>query len=84
MLFRSTTDLEDLLIKFVAFIRTSKSSTDSVVDVTYNFSLNLLGFATNKSGALKARSSGVSQSGISASISAAGIGADVRDFKWYV
>ena len=73
-----TTDLEDLLIKFVVFLRTSKSSTEPVVDVTYNFSLGFLGFTTQKIGTVKARSSGATRSGISASISAAGIGADVR------
>jgi len=73
-----TADLEDLLIKFVVFLRTSKSSTKPIVDVTYNFSLSFMGLVTNKSGAVKARSSGASRSGVSASISAAGIGADVR------
>ena len=73
-----TTDLEDLLIKFVVFLRTSKSSTEPVVDVTYNFSFGILGYKTYKSGTLKARSSGAIRSGTSASISVAGIGAGVR------
>ena len=73
-----TTDLEDLLIKFVAFLRASKNSTEPVVEVTYNFSLGFLGFMTHKNGAVKSRSAGAIRPGISASISAAGIGADVR------
>ena len=73
-----TTDLEDLLIKFVAFLRTSKNSTEPVVDITYNFSFSIAGLKTQKSGTVKARSSGAARSRLSASISAAGIGADVR------
>ena len=73
-----TTDLEDLLIKFVVFLRASKSSTEPVVGVTYNFSLGFLGFTTQKSGSIKARSTRAVRAGISASILAAGIGANVR------
>lgn len=73
-----TTDLEDLLIKFVVFLRASKSSTEPVVDVTYNFSIGVLGFTTQKSGSVKARSTAAARSGASASISVAGIAANVR------
>ena len=73
-----TTDLEDLLIKFVVFLRASKSSSEPVVDVTYNFSVGFFGFTTQRSGNIRARSARTTKPGISASISVAGIGANVR------
>lgn len=73
-----TTDLEDLLIKFVAFIRASKTSTESVVDVTYNFSFGAVGLNTQRSGSLKMPNGRATRTRLSASISVAGIGAKVR------
>ncbi len=73
-----TTDLEDSLIRFVAFLRASKTSTAPVVDVTYDFRLGAAGFGTRQSGSLRARSSAIARPGRAASISMAGIGMDVR------
>jgi hypothetical protein len=73
-----TTDLEDLLIKFVVFLRASKSASGTVVDVTYNFSVGLFGFGFQQGGSKRAEVSKVTPKKFSASIAAAGIGADVR------
>ena len=73
-----TTDLEELLIKFVAFIRASKDATESVVDVTYEFSFGAVGLSTQGSGAFKLPTGRATRTRRSASISVAGIGAKVR------
>lgn len=73
-----TTDLEELLIKFVVFLRASQSATETVVDVTYDFSVGLFGFGFQRGGSRKTSVSSATSKGFSASISAAGISADVR------
>lgn len=73
-----TTDLEDVLIKFVVFLRASQTATESVVDVTYNFSVGIGGLRTNQSSKVQSRSSRAVRPKFSASMSVAGIGADVR------
>ncbi|AGI67498.1 hypothetical protein OAN307_c18420 [Octadecabacter antarcticus 307] len=73
-----TTELEDVLIKFVVFLRASKSASETVVDVTYDFSAEVLGFGFSRAGSQKTKVSSATSKGFSASISAAGISADVR------
>jgi hypothetical protein len=73
-----TTDLEDLLIKFVVFLRASKSASETIVGVTYNFNVGFLGLGLRKGGVTEKRFSKVTPQRFSASISLAGIGADVR------
>lgn len=73
-----TTDLEDSLIRFVEFLRASKSANEPIVDIAYNFSVGLGGFKTMHIGAIKTNASKATRPGFSASISAAGIGAGVR------
>lgn len=73
-----TTELEDVLIKFAVFLRASKTATVTAVDITYNFNLGMTGFNTTRSGSTITRTSKAVRPKISASISVAGIGADVR------
>ncbi|ATG36684.1 hypothetical protein PhaeoP23_02574 [Phaeobacter piscinae] len=73
-----TTELEELLIKFVAFLRASQSASEIFVDVTYNFSVRFLGFDFRHGDSKKVNVSNATSKGFSASLSAAGIGADVR------
>lgn len=73
-----TTELEDVLIKFVVFLRASQIASETLVDITYDFSMKVLGFGLQRAGSQVARVSSATSKGFSASISAAGIGADVR------
>lgn len=73
-----TTDLEDLLIKFAVFLRASRFASDTVVDVTYDFGVSVLGIGFQRGGSRKANVSQAASKGFSASISAAGIDAKVR------
>lgn len=73
-----TTDLEELLIKFVVFLRASQVAGGTVVDVTYDFSVRFLGLGFQQTGSKRASVSKATSKGFSASLSAAGIGADVR------
>lgn len=73
-----TTDLEDLLIKFVVFLRASRNSSKTVVDVTYNFNLGILGFGFHQGGTRRSEFPKINSKKFSASIAVAGIGADVR------
>lgn len=73
-----TTDLEELLIRFVVFLRASQSASETIVDVTYDFSVRFFGFDFQQGGSKKTTVSNATSKGFSASISAAGIGAEVR------
>lgn len=42
-----TTELEDVLVKFAVFLRTSKNATETVVDVAFNFSVGFGNFRTS-------------------------------------
>lgn len=73
-----TTELEDLLIKFVVFLRASQTASETVVDVVYDFSLGIFGLGIKRSGAKKANVSNAASKGFSAHIKAAGISAEAR------
>jgi len=63
-----TTDLEDLLIKFAVFLRASRFASDTVVDVTYDFGVSVLGIGFQRGGSRKANVSQAASKGFSASI----------------
>lgn len=73
-----TTDLEDLLIRFVAFLRASRGATVPVVDITYDVSLNVAGLSARRSWSIRRRPSAAARPGQQVSAAVAGVGMDMR------
>lgn len=73
-----TTELEDLMIKFIVFLRSSKNASETIVDITYDFNLGIGGWKTQHSSSVQRIVPGVKQTTLSASISIPGIDGNVR------